>query len=314
MTLAVVFTEYQLIQVQALINFYSIKDVTLIIIEAGRIKDWLIDHHLYLNVIRHDDGEKIRSNRVKKKYIVDNDERLSALINKEVDLMIGAQDENTVFAIIKSIADPKKYWNIEDGIANYYERGLNFKMGILFKKLLFRYIYGHDLDIQYRHGFKGADKKFRMATNIANENDNVVCISAIVKDYLIGKANKLLLTDRFSQDYNKFDRLVITDLAHFRKNSDSQQSDKSISKCYKFHPREIIPEDIGVHYMTEKIPLDMVPFLYKDLKEIEFQVMSSSYLNLKMMDPDLEIIDNIERDTKLNKYLLSKYDLYFDNK
>jgi len=101
-------------------------------------------------------------------------------------------------------------------------------------------------------------------------------------------------------------------MKHFRNSTEIKNSKAGISKFYKFHPSDVVPHDIGIEYMNEKIPLEIVPFLLKNLKQIEFQVMSSSFLNLNKMNLGIKVLDNIKRDNKVNKYLLAKYDKIFN--
>ncbi|MBE9048510.1 hypothetical protein IQ255_29715 [Pleurocapsales cyanobacterium LEGE 10410] len=312
MNLAIVYTEYQLIQVQAIIKYRNLNGFTLIIVENNRIEDWLIDYDIFKCVLRYSYPEVSRKKRVFKKYIQFHFEKISEILNgNEVELMIGAQDENTIFRIFMQLAKPKIYWNIEDGIANYYERDIKFKTGILLKNLLFKYVYGFDLKIQYRHGLDNADKKFRMAPEIANETNDIEELAPIFKNYLIDKANENLIQNINLSEYRKYNRLIITNLSQYNKNRLIKNGKEEETSLYKFHPSEKIPNDIGVEYMDEKIPLELVLILLKNIKIVEFHVMSSSYLNLKKMNFGIQVIDNIGRESKINKFLLSKFENFF---
>jgi len=192
MNLAVAFTEYQLLQIQAIVRHYQLHDLSLIVLDNNRIHSLLIDHELFNEIVVLPIIAEERWKRIFKSYIENYIEILQKYIgNEEINILIGAQDENTLFSLIKLLASPKSYWNIEDGIANYYDRDLKFKAGILIKNQVFKIIYRYDLKIQYKHGLEDADRIFRMAPEISNEKYNTMELSPILKTYLFNKAKEI---------------------------------------------------------------------------------------------------------------------------
>jgi len=286
MIIAVAFTEYQLIQIQALISKFSLKDVYLITFQNKRIPEWLIDKDLYTDILRLPENRIKRHKRIKKKYI---DEKI-VLINRfiagrKVELLIGAQDENTVFAIIKLLAKSRKYWSIEDGLANYYHRKVTFKMGILLKKILFNLVYRYSLDLSYGHGKVRSDKSFRMLPALCVDEGEHVSYDSIINNYVISLCQKNnLLLNKYGKKYSDKEILVITHLKKYVPNSHINHK-----MLYKFHPSEEIGIDIHDEYIQDYIPIELLVGMMPNLKTVKFDSVSSSILNLLCLYKDIYI-------------------------
>lgn len=289
-------------QVQALVNHYKIRDLLLIILDNNRVQPWLIDDELYDAVIVLPGIEKKRWKRLLKSHIESyRNILLEKLKERDFQIFIGAQDENTLYTVIKMLASPESYWNIEDGFANYYNRNFSHKLGIWLKKKLFKYAYGYNLNIAYAHGQVNCERSFRIAPEISTGNNKHKKLAPILKNYLLEKVNNERSKFTSLEKFSESTLLVITDLAHYSEKG----VEKNSNAVYKFHPKDMVSEKIEVMYIEEKIPLEIIPLLLPNLKKIRFEVMSSSILNILSMDLDVEIEIAFIPDNKPVKNMLN---------
>lgn len=304
MIITVAYTEYQLIQIQALVKEYFLKDVYLITFKKDRIPEWLIDNDLYNEILWLPEENIKRYRRISKSYLDEKYYLIKKFIGgKEADILIGAQDENTIFGIIKMLVKPDSYWNIEDGLANYYHRKNMFKTGIFLKKILFNLIYGYKLDLSYGHGKVKCDKSFRMFPKLSVDDGNHKSSVAFIKKYIIDNyQNNDELISKYD-NYNGKKMLIIT-------NSDNYDRSDKLSKntLFKFHPSEKINTDIVHDYIQDYVPIELLVKILPDLKCVRFDSVSSSILNILCLYDDIDIIINFEFKSKkwsdfLNKLL-----------
>lgn len=206
--------------------------------------------------------------------------------NYNVKIFIGGQDENTLYTLIKKMVLPEIYWNIEDGFANYYDRNSLYKSSIWLKRVIFKHFYGYSLPIAYAHGQANYDRSFRMAPEISTgDKAKHVPLAPILKEYLLFKASKCAENLTWLDKFKDSTTLIVTDISTYSEH----KVDTNTSEVYKFHPKDVVPVDIGIRYIEEKIPLELLPFVLSNLKKIRFEVMSSSILNLSCMDIDVKI-------------------------
>lgn len=281
MNLAVAYTEYQLIQIQALIYEYKLKDVYLITFQKKRIPEWLLNRDLYSDICFLPAIDIPRWNRLTKSFI----EKYYSIIeqflrSKDVQLLIGAQDENTIYAVIKLLANPNCYWSIEDGIANYYQRGFGFKAGIVIKRIFFKSLYNYHLDIAFGHGKVNSDKSFRISPDLCVDSGNHTSSVSILKDYIDHHLDVDL-----SQIRNKYadkHTLVVSSVKRAKLK-------KKPGVLYKFHPQDVIDSTVEFDYVTETIPLEILLVILDHIRMVRFDVVSSSILNILGLRNDINV-------------------------
>lgn len=282
---AVVYTEYQLLQTESIVSYYKLKNVVLIIHNKNnRVPDWLIDHTLFNNVISLPLMDTSHAYKLSKKYINYYCNFVSNLFrNKKINTLIGAQDENTIFAIIKYYARPRHYWNIEDGSANYLRRNIRYRLQIFFKKTLFS-LYGYrKLDIRYGHGLVDSDKAFRIYPKLSVGRKDCIYLGDMLGNYLKEKVEKIRPLLEWVERYKCFDTLVVSELALL-----GDKSRHSANELYKFHPEDR-PEFKNITYIKEQIPLEFLPFLLNNIKTIRYQSASSSILIMSVLNIEIKI-------------------------
>lgn len=286
MIIAVAYTEYQLIQIQALVREYGLEDVYLITFKKNRIPEWLIEHDFYKDILWLPEEDIKRYRRITKSYL---DEKFYLIKNfiggKEADILIGAQDENTIFALIKLLAKPRSYWSIEDGLANYYHRNLAFKMGIFFKKILFNLVYGYKLDLSYGHGKVRCNESFRMLPELCVNKGKHDSLAPIFENYLGSLCEKnIALANEYVSKYSGKKVLVVTNLKNY---AHSVNLNKKM--LFKFHPEEEITIDIHDEYIRDYVPIEFLMKTLPDIKTVKFDSVSSSILNLLCLFKDINI-------------------------
>lgn len=278
--LAVIYTEYQLLQVESLVSQFKLSNVVLLIHNKNnRIPDWLIDHALFDTVIQLPITETKKSYKLSRKYVQHYCSVISKLLErKNVNILIGAQDENTIFAIIKYYAKPRQYWNIEDGSANYLRGSSRYKLRLLLKKTLFS-LYGYRyLDIRFGHGLVKSDKAFRLYPKLSLGRKDCTYLGDVLSNYLKEKVEKIRPQVKWVEEYNRFDTLVVTELSFMSGNTHKL----SPKELYKFHPEDK-PDFKNITYIKERIPLEFLPLLLPAIKTIRFETPSSSILNILVL-------------------------------
>ena len=311
MNLAVAYTEYQLLQIESLIWHYDLKNVMLIVHNNNnRISDWLIDHSLFDKVIQLPVGERSTLYNLSKEYIRNNCSAISELLgDKKINILIGAQDENTVFAIIKYYAKPKQYWNVEDGNANYVKQNIRYRSELFLKKMLFS-LYGYSkLDIRYGHGLVKADKIFRIYPKLSMGNKDCIFLGDCLGNYLKEKTEKIRSKINWIEQYKNFDTLVVSDVALIP----AIQNKHSANELYKFHPDTRVKEE-NITYIKEKIPIEFLPLLLNNLKTVRYDYYSGSILNMLVFNFDVKIQINYTPPDKVYGLYLKKVIQEFRNK
>ena len=309
MNLAVALSEYQLLQVQAVTNHYNIDDLNLIILNKDRIKPFLIDNERYTDILVLPTLSSSLWKRALKSHIEKYENILEEYFaNKNTDIFIGGADENVIFNYIKKLADPMYYWNIEEGLANYSGHTWAFKLIIFIKIKVYKHIYGFDIPTAYGQGQVECDKSFRMAPSISTGGDDHLELALLLKDYIKVKARELKKEISFSEDLSNVSTLVISTLSHFSKNKIVNNDPATV---YKFHPYDEIKNNIGVRYIEEKVPLEIVPLMMPNLQKIRFNVPSTSLLSISCMDLDVKIevdFESIELKHSIWQYIVNAND------
>ena len=283
---AVVYTEYQLLQVEALLLQYGLKNVMLIIHNKNnRIQNWLIDNSLFDSVVQLPLKETTRQYKLSKAYIQYYFSVVTNILQKrKVKVLIGAQDENTIFAIIKHQAKPKYYWNIEDGNANYLRENLRYRMEIFSKKVLFAF-YGYGrLDIRYGHGLVQSNRAFRLYPKLSVGSKGSIYMGEILRNYLENKVQNIRTKVSWVEQYKKYHTLVVSDVSCMP----LIQKTHTLQELYKFHPENKV-EIERIAYIKEHIPIEFLPWLLPDLKTVRFQIYSSSLLTMTVLHPGIRI-------------------------
>lgn len=283
--LAVVFTEYQLLQTEAIVSHYQLKNVILVIHNKnGRIPEWLIDRSLFSEVIQLPVTETAGFYKLSKDYLEYYSSFVADLFKmSKIDILLGGQDENTVFALVKYYAKPREYWNIEDGSANYLKGNMRYKGQLFIKKALFS-LYGYrKLDIRYGHGLSKYTKAFRLYPELSIGKKDAIHLGNVLSDYLKDKVEKIRPKVAWIDKYKQFDTLVVSELTL------SAGIEKySANELYKFHPEDK-PSFENITYIKENIPLEFLPLLLGNIKTIRYQVPSSSILNMLVLNFNVKI-------------------------
>lgn len=284
--LAVVFTEYQLLQTEAIVSHYQLKNVVLLIHNKnGRIPKWLIDTSLFAEVIQLPVIETKGLYKLSKEFLRYYSSIVTGLLKKrKINILLGAQDENTVFAIVKYYAKPFEYWNIEDGSANYLKASIRYKAQLLIKKTLFS-LYGYrKLDIRYGHGLAKYTRSFRLCPELSVKGKDATHLGDLLNRYLMAKAEKIRPKIPWISKYAQFDTLVVSEMAL---NPDIQNK-KIDNALYKFHPEDR-PAFDNIIFIKESIPLEFLPLLLGNIKTVRYQVPSSSILNMLVLNFNVKI-------------------------
>lgn len=311
MIIAVAYTEYQILQIQAIIKEYGLKNISLITFAKSRIPEWLVDHAMYNEIFVLPEIRIERIRRLTKSFVSDYNVQLKKIFNgRSVDLLIGAQDENTIYALIKSLANPRQYWSIEDGMANYYQRKLSYKIEIAFKNILFR-TYGYPLKIAFGHGRMKSDKFFRMDPELSIGKGKKVASNKMLCRYIKDNQDNYLKANRSVIDkYYKKTQLIVTSHKEYKTNANVVNKKNVL---YKFHPLDNINGKIADDYINEIIPIEILISLLKNIDQITFDVMSSSILNILQLNQNINININFNpKDKSWESYFMQLTNKYRD--
>lgn len=285
--LAVVYTEYQLLQVEAIITYYRLKNVVLVLHNTNnRISNWLIDDTLFEKIVQMPLSDKPKKYRLTKAYLQEYSlVALKILQDMRINIMIGAQDENTIFAIFKKQAKPRYYWNIEDGNANYLRENFKYRLKLFVKKQFFA-AYGYKaLDIRYGHGLGPSDKAFRLYPKLSVGRRDCIPIHDILSNYLKAKVAQIRPRVNWITKYKHFSTLVVSDVSLMPRILATFNG----AELYKFHPENKPDNTASVPYIREHIPIEFLPWLLPHLQTIRYQIYSSSLLNMLVLHPNLNI-------------------------
>lgn len=256
-------------------------EVKLITFDRNRITNWLIDRDLYLETLILPDFKKPNSfERLGKRYVETYFNLINSFISKnKIKLLIGAQDENTVYALIKKLSNPDRYWSIEDGLANYYHRDYLFKSTIFLKKLLFL-SYGWNLDIAYEHGEIEKDKSFRMEPSMCVNSGTHTNLGTILNQYISNSFPKEIIKNVGNKEVLVVSRINKYEYENINRNNDY---------LYKFHPNDKIIKNLNIDYVNKTIPIEILVSQMKNLKRVRFDVLSTSLLNILVMFDSVKV-------------------------
>jgi len=301
--LCVVFTEFQLIQVESILTHYKLQNNYLILGENSRIQASLINHNLFekIKVIppyaQNGSLRKLLPNYLRHCFTLAK----GIIGDKEINTFIGAADENTMFAVIKKLANAKNYYNIEDGLGNYRNFSIKSKCFILLKRLLFL-IYGKPLNLAVQKGVVKATKKFRVSDRLSTSKNNLE-IGTILRSYI--ESNKFrykkLIADPLRFESKFF--LIVTE-----KHPEIQEKLILNNSIIKPHPKYDIEEVSTDAYLLEKLPVEVVSILFPRACIIIYDsYFCSSILNLIVLCPNVMICLNfdVKKKYKRNKSIVN---------
>lgn len=283
-SISVVFTEYQLLQVEAICHSYIFNKSDLIIPNIDRVNENLVNKNMfneiyYLPKIYEDGSIRKLSFNYLNRYQKIVKEHLK---KNKYNIIIGAADENTAMSIIKNYLNSEEYWSIEDGIGNYREFGFNNDLKIFFKKLLFNYIYQKDIQLLAQKGGGRNSKSFRIAPELTINKGSHYELSELIKKYLYGHSKFYSKLINKSHNYTK---VVVVDLEV--KNYKSLKDDGEDRVLIKKHPKYL---DETNRFSIQNLPLEVLPMLFNDIKEIVYDsYFCSSILNILTIYDDISI-------------------------
>lgn len=313
--IAVIYTEYQLLQVQSLVSANNINNCILINMNSSRVQDEIIDKELFKSIITIPSLYSFGSTkRLSNKYINDSisiiNNYLKAYIGSDC-VLIGAQDENTDYSILKNVLTPNELWSIEDGLANYYQRGILFRTSIFFKNMLFKYIYFKNIDVKYRHGQGNYIRIYRMDPELAIDKYRKIDISNIINKYIKGYSKYLqhIINNNIYEKY--LEKKILS--VGFNENLLNIKNDFKYW-LVKMHPNENHTgkcNDFDI--FNYKIPLEVLLYLYPNIRFVVFNNLSTSLLNIIKIKNNVKIIINFKVN-RLHKNFFNKLYKKYNNR
>ena len=320
--LCAIFTEYQLLQAQAILSTIRDPLIENILILMGRqeIDQKLIDPDLLDSIFRVPYYEQNSSkNKLTKSYLLKVEKKIKDFIvpqiyNKNIRL-IGAQDENTDYAILKRNINVIEYFNIEDGLANYYKPSIKKIIQIGFKKTLFKNVYGFDLELYKHFGESLNYKSFRICPELS-ENKG---LHEGLKNYFIEYLPEYW--PKIEKNYDEKDLRIPLNINEIVLIPDWLNNDeifefinKNPNKFYIPHPTirkrlsklDPLRNDIYVG----ALPLELLLFGNPHIKNVHFYSLSSSITNLLIIYDYILVNTHFKLETRFKKLITGLKDKY----
>lgn len=283
-SISIVFTEYQLLQVESICYKYDFDKSDLVVANEKRINHRLINRDLFdqiyfLPTIYPNGSIK----KLSFAYIEEYQQILESKLDKtsEYDIIIGAADENTAMAIIKDYLNTGKYWSIEDGIGNYRRFGFTHDLKINLKKFLFNGLYNKKIEILAQKGGGQKSKSFRIDPELSINKGRHKNLAPIIRAYLSDHTNFYSNQINIEKQYR---RVIVVDKKIENTNISSCDSTPILIKK---HPKYL---DKGDGFSVQNLPIEVLPIIFRDIEKIIYDsYFCSSILNVLSIYNNLKV-------------------------